>query len=791
MFPFFSLVGTLPAGKTITIKYAATINAPPLARQVSTQGTVQGTNFATVQTDDPDAVGLTNPTITLVDTLMTWNGATSTDWNTATNWTPPAGGTQYAPGVTNPAVNDVVIPNVGAQPNIGATDIGLYSLSIANGRTLTIDTGRTLTIGGSPGGDLTLDGIISGGFLNLGTGTHIINNAGGTGSLSATNVATVLSGSTVTLANNLQMGALAINAGGSMDITKRTLSLNGSGAALAVAGGGTFTTTGSTVVFNGTAAQQAGATVAYNNLTINNTLGANVTGVTLTGNATVNGTLTLTSSDLATGAFTLTQPNTTPTAPGGVSDVVGTVIRTAAFGTNPITFGNPNNIITFAAAGTKPTTLTVVLAKTAPATYATAVTRNYTISFTGTNTSVSTLRLRYLDPTELNGNTEAALNLRRFRSSDSHWVAQLPSSVNTASNYVESNTVAAADLATQWTFSSLTPSAANGVVTGRIVDNNGNPVEGAVVRLAGTQNRKFITDANGFYRFENVETSGFYTVTPSRANFEFNPGVRSFSQTGETTNAAFGASMTSGGLVNPLDTPEYFVRQNYLDFLGREPDEAGFNFWSDQILGCGNDTNCISLKREYVSAAYFRSIEFQKTGGLVDGLYRASYGVRPDFAQFMPATRTVGQGVIVNMEGWEARLNANEEAFATAFVNRAAFHALYDGMDNSLFVDTLIGHTGVSFTTGERDALVGGLSTGTMTRAEALRSIAENNRFATAKFNEAFVMMEYFGYLRRDADTSGFQFWLDKLNQFGGNFEQAEMVKAFIVSGEYRDRFPR
>ena len=83
------------------------------------------------------------------------------------------------------------------------------------------------------------------------------------------------------------------------------------------------------------------------------------------------------------------------------------------------------------------------------------------------------------------------------------------------------------------------------------------------------------------------------------------------------------------------------------------------------------------------------------------------------------------------------------------------------------------------------------LTNGTQTRADVFRSIAENNRFVNAKFNETFVMMEYFGYLRRDPDASGYQFWLNKLNQFGGNFEQAEMVKAFIVSGEYRDRFPR
>jgi hypothetical protein len=78
-----------------------------------------------------------------------------------------------------------------------------------------------------------------------------------------------------------------------------------------------------------------------------------------------------------------------------------------------------------------------------------------------------------------------------------------------------------------------------------------------------------------------------------------------------------------------------------------------------------------------------------------------------------------------------------------------------------------------------------------MSRASVLTSIVEDGRFASAKRNRAFVMMEYFGYLRRDPDDSGFQFWLNKLNQFGGNFEQADMVKAFINSGEYRGRFVR
>jgi hypothetical protein len=375
-------------------------------------------------------------------------------------------------------------------------------------------------------------------------------------------------------------------------------------------------------------------------------------------------------------------------------------------------------------------------------------------------------------------------------------------------NLVVNGTVAepgAADLSRQapislrsgfwYTTLGASPTAANGTVTGHIVDDHGLPVEGAVVMLNGTQNRKFITDANGYYRFDNVETNGFYTVKPSRTNYSFNPTERSFSQIGQATEATFGATVSSSGLVNPLETPEYFVRQHYIDFLNREPDEAGFNFWSDQIIACGLATNivqnCIERRRENVSAAFFLSIEFQQIGGLVDRLYRASYGVRPEFSQFMPDARMVGQGVQVNKEGWQALLEANKEAFVAAFVNRPAFRQLYDSIDNGPYVDTLIAHSGVSFTSSEHDALVSSLGAGSMTRAQALRSIAENSHFVSAKFNEAFVMMEYFGYLRRDPDASGFAFWLNKLNQFNGNFEQAEMVRAFILSTEYRARFPR
>jgi hypothetical protein len=139
-----------------------------------------------------------------------------------------------------------------------------------------------------------------------------------------------------------------------------------------------------------------------------------------------------------------------------------------------------------------------------------------------------------------------------------------------------------------WTLATPSaPTASSGAIVGRIIDDSGLPIAGAVVRLDGAQTRKTITDANGNYRFSKVETTGFYTVTPSRVDYNFNPFNRSLSQLDNQTEAVFGGSFT-GDALNPLDTPEYFVRQQYVDVLGREPDEAGFNFWSDRILVCGN-----------------------------------------------------------------------------------------------------------------------------------------------------------------------------------------------------------
>jgi hypothetical protein len=332
------------------------------------------------------------------------------------------------------------------------------------------------------------------------------------------------------------------------------------------------------------------------------------------------------------------------------------------------------------------------------------------------------------------------------------------------------------------------PTAAAANISGRITTSDGAPLAGVTMNLSGAGAARTITDSQGNYHFNNFETNNFYTVTPTLVNYHFGPESESFSLVGNKTDATFTATRDAASSGNAIDTADYFVRQHYLDFLGREPDASGFNFWSDQIISCGADAGCRERRIINVSAAYFLSIEFQQTGGLVDGLYRASYGRAPRYAEFMPDTATVAQGVVVGSNGnWAERLEANKQAFITAWMERSDFRTAYDGLSNAAFVDSLLSHT-AGFN-GDRSALVSGLNSGSLTRAAALRQVVENEGFVSAKHNEMFVMMEYFGYLRRDPDASGYAYWLNKLNQFNGNFEQAEMVKAFIVSSQYRDRF--
>ncbi len=284
-----------------------------------------------------------------------------------------------------------------------------------------------------------------------------------------------------------------------------------------------------------------------------------------------------------------------------------------------------------------------------------------------------------------------------------------------------------------------------------------------------------------------------------------------------TTTVVINDNETSTG-VNPIDQSGFFVRENYVDFLNREPDNAGNNFWIDQIISCTPKPQCTEIKRINVSAAFFLSIEFHETGYLVERLYKAAYGdatgtstnggVSHQLAvpiirlnEFVPDSQQIGRGVIVGQTGWEQVLEGNKQAFSAQFVTRSRFTGAYPVTSTpTQFVDALFSHVGVTPATSERNSIINefagaGTSADTAARARALRRVAENGDFDQLEKNRAFVLMQYFGYLRRnpndlpDSDYSGYDFWLTKLNEFGGNFVNADMVKSFIVSSEYRSRF--
>ena len=258
---------------------------------------------------------------------------------------------------------------------------------------------------------------------------------------------------------------------------------------------------------------------------------------------------------------------------------------------------------------------------------------------------------------------------------------------------------------------------------------------------------------------------------------------------------------------NPIDTVDFFVRQHYRDFLNRQADDLGLAFWTNEITSCGADPQCIEAKRINVSAAFFLSIEFQQTGYLVYRFYKGAYGNLPGapvplrFSEFLPDTQKIGQGVIVNQAGWETVLENNKQAFAAEFVQRSRFTSAYPtSLTPEQFVDQLFMNAGVTPSATDRAAAINEFGSAANTadiaaRARTLRRVAEDSTLAQQEFNRAFVLMQYFGYLRRnpndapDNNFDGYNFWLAKLDQFNGNFIDAEMVKAFITSIEYRQRF--
>jgi hypothetical protein len=291
-----------------------------------------------------------------------------------------------------------------------------------------------------------------------------------------------------------------------------------------------------------------------------------------------------------------------------------------------------------------------------------------------------------------------------------------------------------------------------------------------------------------------------------------------------------------------IDDSDFFVQQQYIDFLRRFPDAPGFAHWVGEIDAfCNNSANrlpgetlpqCIDRKRTNTSGAFYLSNEFQNSANFLIRINWGSLGqgrnacnivvngttyqaiCNPLYAQYVTDLGTLTQGIVVNNALVPSQMTANRISFANSFIGRAAFANVYGSLNDTQYVDALAAATGVALTAQERTDLIsqagapGSACTGftgfTSGRACVLYKIVDgtttdsnggfvfNTRYGHLyydnTFNPVFVFVQYLAYLRRNPDTGGYDHWFGKLS-FYGNFVDAEMVRSFIVSDEYRGRF--
>ena len=314
---------------------------------------------------------------------------------------------------------------------------------------------------------------------------------------------------------------------------------------------------------------------------------------------------------------------------------------------------------------------------------------------------------------------------------------------------------------------------------------------------SGIQNYTVLVSENGapftLWQSETTATSATFIGQPGKT-YAFYSVARDWAGNLEPAKtSAEATTATPTNIQNSIDDARFFVRQHYLDFLNREPDQGGWDYWTQEITKCGADAACVTRRRTAVSAAFFIELEFQESGAFVYRIYKAALattpGYRPSYAEFILDRSLVVGG---------ASLAQGQLNFATSFVGRSAFTTRYPtSLTRDQFIEALIQNiqqnSGANLST-ERANLIGEYDSGanqTDSRARVLRRIGTNETLRQAEFNRAFVLVQYFGYLRRDPDQGGYDFWLNILNNQLNNSQASyhAMVCAFITSAEYQLRF--
>jgi len=259
--------------------------------------------------------------------------------------------------------------------------------------------------------------------------------------------------------------------------------------------------------------------------------------------------------------------------------------------------------------------------------------------------------------------------------------------------------------------------------------------------------------------------------------------------TGATIVAGvFGAIAPSA---NPLEDGSFFVRQQYLDFLNRAPEQGGLDAWLGVLGKCPNNgygSSNPDCDRVQISSGFYRSAEFSGRGYFVYRLYDAALGRMPRYAEFMPDMARLGTPQNA------AELEASKDAFIAEIMARPEFNTLYNGLTGAANAEAFVGkleRTG-NVTLANRAQLIADMSNGRKTAAQTLRAFIESQEVQTRFFYRGFVAMQYFGYLRRDPEQAGFDAWVNVLTDGAPNVQTGDyrtLIFGFLHSFEYRNRF--
>ena len=237
--------------------------------------------------------------------------------------------------------------------------------------------------------------------------------------------------------------------------------------------------------------------------------------------------------------------------------------------------------------------------------------------------------------------------------------------------------------------------------------------------------------------------------------------------------------LTSPDFVD-INQPEFFVRQQYLDVLGRLPDPTGFQMWSTKLKECPNlgglasDPNC---DRIYVSQGLMNSDEFVERSYFVLRLYLATLGRKPLYEEFVR-----DRSLLANAPS--AEVPARKQQLVDELMERQEFKSVYDGLANGPFVDKLLRTAANS--SANHDALVAALNSEQKTRAEVVLSVIEDQQTIAAFRNQGFVLMQFFANLNRDPKNGEYE---DRLNALQTTGDYRQLVFDVLYSVEYRTRF--